>query len=136
MASLPGPASPVQFWPDYFLEIGRTCPCAYDEVGVAPTHGGASACVCKLLLWPAVSPHGLFKLLISRQLLISRPHCSFFPSARLVKRIVNAKIIFITTKLTSKDIKTGQVGLITQKLLAPALITYSKRTTQNLPSTL
>ena len=45
---IPGPASvrPVRFWPDHFLEIGRACACAYDEVAVAPTCGGSSACVC------------------------------------------------------------------------------------------
>ena len=47
--SIAGPASPVRpvrFWPDHFLVIGRACACAYDEVGVAPTCGGSSACVC------------------------------------------------------------------------------------------
>ena len=42
-------AGPVLAGP--LLEIGRACACAYDEVGVAPTCGGSSACVCG----PAVS---------------------------------------------------------------------------------
>ena len=42
---LPGPASPVRFWLDHFLEGGRACACAYDEVGVAPTCGRSSS-VC------------------------------------------------------------------------------------------
>ena len=34
-------------------QIGRACACTYDEVGVASTCGGSSACVCGQLLHAA-----------------------------------------------------------------------------------
>ena len=41
-AGVAGTARPVL----HFLEIGCACACAYNEVGVAPTCCGSSACVC------------------------------------------------------------------------------------------
>jgi hypothetical protein len=86
----------------------------------------------KYWLRPCVTSRRLFKLLISRQLLISRPHRSFIfgkfgntQNHSCIIFMVTAKII--TTKLTTQDIKSGQVGLTTQKLLAPALLLGEKR---------